>query len=374
MPMTTRSADAADTDDAVDQAAAASDVSSVKLSSFTGNTAFPNVPAVAELNSLLRLIEDEPSEGQDLVTILTDDIPFETMFHPDVVRFQPIYRKIMRFLTEREVDLPSGPLSVRPMRVIARTIYRREPPETDSRSSTHPNQPSPSKTPQATVPHAAPVSTPGVSPPHSQESDRSVRTKNAQGIILRFKDRESKFSGELKQNVMEYFAAYEAACDDFELTPQEQLRYLHNLFSGDGLRTMHDIRSRLSVTSHENYLTVKQGVGQHYNTPARRNGVYNDMKRLVFDANATDPKEELARLVSWINRHFGEIPTELQHDRTKIECLTSALIQQPWASQTIQAFNAKPNPGFLDFTHNLDSAARFTNDMRKSRSTDFGTL
>lgn len=87
---------------------------------------------------------------------------------------------------------------------------------------------------------------PGPSLSHTQTSivthyhNYDKLRKLAYNISQRFKNTEDLFSGNIGEDIEEYFKTYETASIDYKLTPSLQLKYFHNLFEVEATRHYRD--------------------------------------------------------------------------------------------------------------------------------------
>lgn len=59
------------------------------------------------------------------------------------------------------------------------------------------------------------------------------RDKVAHNIAMRFKDAENKFSGDLGECWQEFVDEYRQVTNDYALTEEQKLHYIHNILSKD---------------------------------------------------------------------------------------------------------------------------------------------
>ena len=67
-------------------------------------------------------------------------------------------------------------------------------------------------------------------------NQRSSDSNTHQQINLRFKKKDSKYSGSDQEHLQDYTDAYATTAEDYGLSATQKLRYLHKLFRGDALR------------------------------------------------------------------------------------------------------------------------------------------
>jgi hypothetical protein len=60
--------------------------------------------------------------------------------------------------------------------------------------------------------------------------------KTAQGIFMHFKDKGSKFNGEICQTLDEYIGDFQQACTSLGMPRDQRLVHMHNIFDGEAKR------------------------------------------------------------------------------------------------------------------------------------------
>ncbi len=58
-------------------------------------------------------------------------------------------------------------------------------------------------------------------------------------MAKRFQNKDSKYSGADKENIMDFIVQYDLVSQDFHLSHHKKRQYVHNLFRGEALRYYH---------------------------------------------------------------------------------------------------------------------------------------
>eukprot|EP00171_Calliarthron_tuberculosum_P002786 IDg2786t1 len=116
--------------------------------------------------------------------------------------------------------------------------------------------------------------------------------KLAYYIGMRFRERDSKFSGDLGESWIEYVAEYQQVARDYALSPMQKKQYLHNLLRGDAKRYYLD-RVDNQVN---NFTEAVRMIDNEYNSIVRQNRVKNHLAGLRLSRYRSEGHDDLASL------------------------------------------------------------------------------
>ena len=98
--------------------------------------------------------------------------------------------------------------------------------------------------------------------PNQQSAERSS-SNNHDTINFRFKNSESKYSGNDEEHLQDYIDSHLTTAEDYKLSPAEKLQFLHNIFRGDTLR-FYNAHVKHRATSFGEAVSIIYG---HFNSP-----------------------------------------------------------------------------------------------------------
>lgn len=97
-------------------------------------------------------------------------------------------------------------------------------------------------------------------------------------IAQRFKSKESKYAGNDEEDIPEFFSIYEITAEDYEMSQEQKLRYVHNIFKDEALR-FYNINLRNQAKPYDE---VKRLMTLHFNSPDVQSRVKNELQTLEF--------------------------------------------------------------------------------------------
>lgn len=164
--------------------------------------------------------------------------------------------------------------------------------------------------------------------------DTHSQYKIAQGISMRFKDKDSKFSGALGERWMDYVAEYQQVARDFGLSASQRKQYLHNLLRDDAKRFYLDrIDNDVSL-----YSEAVRLIEDEYNSIVRQNRVKNFLSSLRISGYTKEGMDELAALekvYKIVTKLSSQVPSAYRGETHKIEFLRNATVGYDWATQPL---------------------------------------
>eukprot|EP00171_Calliarthron_tuberculosum_P022660 IDg22660t1 len=135
--------------------------------------------------------------------------------------------------------------------------------------------------------------------------------KLAYYIGMRFRDKESKFSGDLGESWMEFVAEYQQVARDYSLSPPQKKQYLHNLLRGDAKRFYLD-RVTTTVKNHLSGLRLSK-----------------------YTSEGLDDLAALERVYKLITKLSPQVPMSHRSEAHKIEFLRNSTVGTPWATEPL---------------------------------------
>jgi hypothetical protein len=101
-------------------------------------------------------------------------------------------------------------------------------------------------------------------------------TRGAHNLGLRFKLVEDKYSGKMSECLSEKLFHYMTAADDYELTNEQRLRFLNNIFTRETLR-FYDLNVKDKYTT---FSTAVAAMEAEFKSPTRQSRAKNYLKRI----------------------------------------------------------------------------------------------
>ena len=157
-------------------------------------------------------------------------------------------------------------------------------------------------------------------------------------INVRFKNKESKYSGSDEEHLQDFIDAYITTAEDYQLTARERLQYFHNLFRGDALRFYNmSIKNRCST-----FDEAIRAIYSHFNSPDVQQRVKTDLSNLSLakfaDKEGSMPKG-LSALATYIANRTPQCPPCFRTEANKVDFLKQAVLDQPWAKEILVRIN-----------------------------------
>jgi hypothetical protein len=159
----------------------------------------------------------------------------------------------------------------------------------------------------------------------------------AHNMATRFKSSDDKFSGKLDENLTEYLNNYMDACQDYSLTPQQKLDYLHHMFDGEAKRFF-----RSNVSSNCNsYSEACSLMQSEFNSVTRQNRIRKHLQKLrlgdIMTRKTCSVTEALEELREIITKLSPQGPRNHRSDDDKAEYLYKAVVGAHWAKASLSA-------------------------------------
>jgi len=286
-----------------------------------------------------------PEQIRELVAA---DVSPALLFDEEVSQLGPIYRHLRDWLKERSIDM-EGQASRRIPYQLADTLYK-DPQDTDAarelsrlvvsgRKGGNISGPSQAAGP-ATAVLAAPTS--------------NLRHRTAHDVGMRYGNASQKFHGGADDALHEYLAGYLQICKDYNLTPEQQLLYLHNLFGGRAKR-FYDLHVDGRVHSLAEAIAK---MNEEYNTPTRQTDIKHRLAGLrvsTFVAAGQTEKEALETVRTMIDRLSPQLAPVNRADENLVDYLRGAVVGEQWADSVVSRI-ATTKPSFQQLFLELDAA------------------
>ena len=201
----------------------------------------------------------------------------------------------------------------------------------------------------------------------SQPSDRRGNERSSDSnvhhhINVRFKNRESKYSGTDEEHLQDYIDAYLATSEDYKLTPRQKLQYLHNLFRGDALR-FYNANVRNRATAFGEAISM---IFSHFNSPDVQQRVKADLSTLSlkqFAEKEGSMAKGLSSLAAYIANRVPQCPPCFRSESNKVDFLKQAVLDQPWAREIL--VRIKPSTEFQPLYTELANALQLNQEVEQ---------
>jgi hypothetical protein len=136
----------------------------------------------------------------------------------------------------------------------------------------------------------------------------------------------------MSECLSEKLSHYITAADDYELTNEQRLRFLHNIFTGETLR-FYDVNIKGKYST---FSTVVAAMESEFNSPTRQNRAENYLKMICISKiqaaerlSATDALDRIHELITFI---LPQSPRSHHSEVHKAKFLFQAVVGEPWAS------------------------------------------
>ena len=157
-------------------------------------------------------------------------------------------------------------------------------------------------------------------------------------MSLRFKAKESKYSGSDEEHLQDFMDSYLQTVEDYQLGPREKLQYFHNLFRGDALRFYNaQVKNRCST-----FVYAVRVIYEHFNSPDVQQRVKTDFSNLslsTFAEKEGSITKGLSALRTYISSRTPQCPPSFRTKANKVEFLKQAVLTQPWAKDIVVRIN-----------------------------------
>lgn len=156
----------------------------------------------------------------------------------------------------------------------------------------------------------------------------------AHRVSLRFKDNQAKFSGDARECLDDFVADYNLAGRDFGLSPEQKLRYLHNLLRGDAKRFYLSELEPFATS----YVDAVARIRAEYHSAVHQSQAQNTLSSLrmaSFVANGMTEQDALAETYRTIARTAKLLPPSHQGEAHRVNYLRGAVVGYPWATEPL---------------------------------------
>jgi len=300
-----------------------------------------------------------PEQIRELVA---GDVSPTLLFDDEVSQLGPIYRHLRDWLKDRNIAM-DGQASRRIPYQLADTLYK-DPPEADIARELSRVIVSGRKGGNTGGPGQAEGKAPAVlvAPPVNQ------RDRTGHDVGMRYGNASQKFFGGAEDALHEHVSGYLQICKDYNLNPEQQLRYLHNLFGGRAKRC-YDLHVDGRVRSLAEALAK---MNEEYNTPTRQTDVKHRVAGLrvsTFVAAGQTEKEALETVRTMIDQLSPQLAPLNRADENLVDYLRGAVVGEPWADSVVSRI-ATTKPSFQQLFLELDAALGLKEEGRAAVAKD----
>lgn len=294
----------------------------------------PDVPrcfilAVRGLEPFLtKGVPDEEVRG-----MVAETLPPATLFDPELVQLATIYRNFRNWINCHGGDLVQL-ASRRIILILDETLYADPEDQEMAKELAKQLLQTRNRRGSAGIPPRGDGTSVGASGGSSGSSGQPSAASLAHNIGMRFKDKDSKFSGQPHEALHDYVICYQQVTRNYYLDNDQKLQLQHNLFGGDAKRLYNDnVEGRCATFSEAIAL-----VGNQYNSPMRQTGVQNrlyELKLSQFTAQGQTDELALASVHQTVAKLAPQPPLTHLGDAQKVEFLRGAVVGAPWAIEPI---------------------------------------
>ena len=316
------------------------------------------------INSIRMLntrINGAAMSGDQILAEVAELFPPARLFSAEIRSTPIIYRNLREWLLEHGATLPTHS-SRRIMMQLATNIYMDDEDKIAAESivkeiiaegrRVHKNNDAVVPTPEPSTPQGS-----------TQSHEKLVYY-----IGNRFRNAESKFSGDLGESWTEYVSEYQQVARDYSLTPKQKKQYLHNLLKGDAKRYYLDrVDNEINT-----FAEAVRMIGEEYNSLVRQNRVKNHLTGLritKYTDNNLDELEALERVYKTITKLSPQVPASHRSEAHKIEFLRNSVIGQPWATEPLSRI-ATHELSFQQLYGELEAALHLSREAKLANLRD----
>lgn len=293
---------------------------------------------------------DPQLSNKECIEGLQEDLPVELLYSEDVIRAPTILFRLLRdYIVLKGFEYTQHPANNRIIYGIAFSFFD------NGDDSDFALQRLASI--RGGAPNAAQVAPPVLHAPvanlaREQEDERRL----AHNISQRFK-KDDKFTGKLGENLQDFLNNYEEACIDYSFTPEQKLKYLHNLFEGEAKAFY---REHVFTVCHS-YPEACNTLLAKFNNISRQIRVRQYLQSLSLNAivskESCDVSEGLEKLRNTIVKFAPQGPMSYRSEEAKVEYLYNAVVNCEWAKNALtQCYAQDPPWNFYQLFTALDTA------------------
>lgn len=182
-------------------------------------------------------------------------------------------------------------------------------------------------------------------------------------ISQRFKDRENKYGGTDEEDLSEFLSVYDTVSIDYELTDNQKLQFMHNLFKRQALRFF-NTTARSSARTYEQ---AKELMVEQFNSENVRSRVLNQLQSIRFVTYVRSEgsrTKALSVMSNYIQNQSTKCPLTHQEEAHRVGFLKRAIIREPWARPIIREVNEKNR--YQEFYQDFANALQLEEEIDQS--------
>lgn len=167
----------------------------------------------------------------------------------------------------------------------------------------------------------------------NQSLDRKRRPYH--DISNRFKDSDTKYGGDEEEDLSEFLEAYSTVTKDYELTVEEKLQYMHNLFKKEALR-YYNSSVKGKVTT---FTEACKKMREHFNSGDKQTRVKNELQNIKFQDYVKKEGtryKALNSITSYIANRSQLCSKFYRSESHRVDFLKKALLFEKWAQPTLR--------------------------------------
>lgn len=183
-------------------------------------------------------------------------------------------------------------------------------------------------------------------------------------IGIRFKSKESKYSGSDEENLTEFINLYVAACEDHGLRDDQMKQYLHNLFRGRAL-SFYNSKVKRGAQTFDQAIRMIHG---YFNSPDVQYRVKTELSKLklkTFSEKHGSDRKGLCFLAAHISDRISQCPPHCQGESNQVDFLRNAVLGQPWAKEILR--DIKPSTEFQTLYTDLAKSLQVHEEEAESK-------
>jgi hypothetical protein len=165
-------------------------------------------------------------------------------------------------------------------------------------------------------------------------SNSEPASKIAHSMATRFKI-EQKFTGKLGEDLTEYISNYMDATNDYNLTNQQKMDFMHHLLDGEAKRFYREE----VLSSCTNFAEATAMMQAEFNSLTRQNVVRKHLHKLRLvtivkkrNCTVTEGLEELREIITKLT---PQGPRTHRSEEDKVEYLYKAVVGSSWAKSSL---------------------------------------
>lgn len=136
-------------------------------------------------------------------------------------------------------------------------------------------------------------------------------------ISHRFKDKDNKYGGSDEEDLFEHLMTYDTIAEDYEMSEDQKLRYVHNIFKKEASRYYNSNVKPIA----QSYQECKTLMLLHFNSPDVQSRIKNELRTLNFE-NFVETEgsraKELSKLATTITNKSKKCPTAYRSEPHRV--------------------------------------------------------